>query len=112
MINRFFYITSMPSSRKADIYLGYGDGEVFIDLNFNHKRQLYLKRISFDGYGCCDVNGNQNALTTKSTLEIVRQIEEEELDQKIVRSAILWLIDANNDMMYPQYFGPVNKTSL
>jgi hypothetical protein len=44
----------MPDTRRADYHLSYADGSVFID--FNHEDTIVrLIRISFDGYGCCNL---------------------------------------------------------
>ena len=53
--NNDFHWTSMPSSRKADYCLGYYDDSVFIDFDNLNDEQVILVRISFDGYGCCNV---------------------------------------------------------
>ena len=45
----------MPPTRPADYFLCYLDGCVFIDFNKNQAKQIQLIRISFDGYGCCNV---------------------------------------------------------
>lgn len=54
-----FSITTMPSSRPAHYYLCYLDGCVFMDFNKIGAEGIQLIRISFDGYGCCNV---KNAL--------------------------------------------------
>ena len=48
-----FFITAMPDSRPADYCLGYFEGSVYIDFDNYGNSQIRLKRISFDGYGCC-----------------------------------------------------------
>ena len=48
-----FMITSMPASRPAHYHLGYDDSSVFIDFDNQDDDLIVLKRISFDGYGCC-----------------------------------------------------------
>ncbi len=50
-----FSIATMPASRPADYYLCYLDGCVFMDFNRAPAGQIQLVRISFDGYGCCNV---------------------------------------------------------
>ena len=59
-----FYKIKMPKSRKAKYYLGCYDGSVFIDLN-KSSDCIYLKRISFDGFGCYEIYGEQNLLSKK-----------------------------------------------
>ena len=50
-----FFITTMPSSRPADYCIGCFDGSVFIDFDKYENGRVQLKRISFDGYGCCEL---------------------------------------------------------
>jgi hypothetical protein len=53
--NRQFFVTSMPTSRMAHYYLGWYGGSVFIDFNNDENGLVKLVRISFDGYGCCNI---------------------------------------------------------
>lgn len=56
IINRITYFkSSMPNSRTAKYHLGCKGGAVFIDLDINDEKLICLKRISFDGYGCCEL---------------------------------------------------------
>lgn len=43
-----FFKTEMPSSRKADFYLGCLESCVFIDFNLTGNQLITLCRISFD----------------------------------------------------------------
>ncbi len=45
----------MPPTRPADYYLGYLEGCVFLDFNHVDHDRVCLIRISFDGYGCCEL---------------------------------------------------------
>ena len=54
-----FFITAMPNSRPADYYLGCLGGSVFMDFNNYKNERVQLKRISVDGYGCCDLRNRQ-----------------------------------------------------
>jgi hypothetical protein len=48
----------MPSSRPADYCFGWMDGSVFIDFIIDPQNRILLKRISFDGYGCCELDND------------------------------------------------------
>jgi hypothetical protein len=53
-----FFLYSMPASRPADYCLGWRRGSVFIDFDDegdDDAGRVRLVRISFDGYGCCDL---------------------------------------------------------
>ena len=53
-----FFTTTMPSSRPADYYLGCLHGMVYLDFNNCENGCVRLIRISFDGYGCCQLKDN------------------------------------------------------
>ncbi len=50
-----FFITTMPNSRPAHYHLGCLGGSVFMDFDNDETGRIQLKRISFDGYGCCEL---------------------------------------------------------
>lgn len=50
-----FFRTSMPNSRPADYCIGCHGGSVFIDFESGADESIRISRISFDGYGCCDL---------------------------------------------------------
>lgn len=54
MSDQYLFIANMPSSRPADYCLGYMEGCVYIDFS-DDGNNICLKRISFDGYGCCEL---------------------------------------------------------
>lgn len=64
----------MPESRPSSFCFSLFDGSVFVD--FAKKGGLlYLLRISFDGFGCCSIQGGSNPLGkehAKAFLKIVR----------------------------------------
>lgn len=63
-----FFVTTMPSTRPADYHLGYLDGCVYIDFNNYNNETVYLKRISFDGYGCCELGNNSIPLSIEDSV--------------------------------------------
>jgi hypothetical protein len=70
-----FFITIMPDTRPADYCLGCLDGSVFIDFDNDEVGRISLKRISFDGYGCCDVKGQaipMNEADSQAFKEIIK----------------------------------------
>ena len=87
MIQDFdFFKTAMPDSRKADFYLGCLDGCVFIDFNLTSDRLISLRRISFDGYGCCNLLDNYNyLLSSEKSKQFIEELAKDELDQETLR---------------------------
>lgn len=95
-----FFRTTMPGSRKADYYLGCLDGSVFIDFNYSKDNRISLVRISFDSYGCCNLNDNAKSLNITDSSEFVEEIEKEKLDQKSIERLVKKIIRINKDHIW------------
>ena len=97
--NELFSITTMPPTRPADYYLCYLDGCVFIDFNKNQTGQIQLIRISFDGYGCCNV---QNAIPMESNdvKAFKAMMKTGILDQSLLVTIVKKTIAANKDLIW------------
>jgi hypothetical protein len=99
-MNKFdFFKTTMPISRIADYYLGCLDSSVFIDLNLNNKGQIYLQRISFDGYGCCEIE-NSMTLDKRDSIIFVDEMGKELIDQITIEKLVKSLIKLNADKIW------------
>ncbi|GAL87394.1 hypothetical protein MYP_4624 [Sporocytophaga myxococcoides] len=90
----------MPAPRKADYYLGCLDGSVFIDLNLSDDNRIYLRRISFDGYGCCSLNDVVNCLSIEDSLRFIKEFKKETLDDRAIASLVKELIKINKDHIW------------
>ena len=95
-----FFKTTMPASRKADFYLGYFEGSVFLDFNITSEKRINLCRISFDGYGCCDLNNNAKCLDEQLSRVFIEEIGKADLDQEKVTKIVLELIRLNRDNIW------------
>ncbi|RAR46201.1 hypothetical protein [Flavobacterium lacus] len=95
-----FFKTTMPDSRKADYYLGCLDGSVFIDFNFTTDNLINLCRISFDGYGCCNLDSNVKCLDEKLSKDFIEQINKDNFDQEKITKIVLELIQLNKDNIW------------
>ena len=94
-----FYKTTMPNTRKADFYLGCLDGCVFLDFNSTTDKRINLGRISFDGYGCCNID-NAKCLDEQSSKGFINEITKEDLDQEEITKLVLELIQLNKDNIW------------
>lgn len=94
-----FFKTTMPDSRKADFYLGCLDGSVFIDFNLTTSNQINLCRISFDGYGCCDID-DANHLDERLSRDFANEVVRENLDQKKITKLVLELVRLNKEKIW------------
>jgi hypothetical protein len=90
-----FFKTEMPGSRKADFYLGCLDGCVFIDFNLTNDKLISLRRISFDGYGCCNISDTKNLLNLELSKKFVEEISKDELDQEKLTPLVKEIIKIN-----------------
>ncbi|MFN7116236.1 MAG: hypothetical protein ACK4TA_05515 [Saprospiraceae bacterium] len=95
----FFKIT-LPETRKADYYLGCLDGSVFIDFNRSEDNRIYLRRISFDGYGCCNLDKDSNFLNNLDSKKFIEELEKQELDQAIITSLVKIAIKINKEHIW------------
>lgn len=93
--NFFFFKTIMPDSRKADFYLGCLDGCVYLDFIITDDKRIKLCRISFDGYGCCNIGNKAKSLDYQLSKEFIEEIEKENLDQKNISKFVFKLIRLN-----------------
>jgi hypothetical protein len=95
-----FFKATMPDSRKADFYLGCLDGSVFIDFNYTADRRIDLCRISFDGYGCCNIDKKAKCLNNHLSKEFIDEIGKDNLDQEKITKVVLELIRLNKDNIW------------
>src|SRR5688572_4941184 len=88
-----FFITAMPDSRPADYYLGCLGGSVFMDFDNYENESIQLKRISFDGYGCCDLKNHAipiNEVDSRAFKDIIEaQLSDQSRLTAIVKKTIL-----------------------
>ncbi|MFB2836588.1 hypothetical protein [Floridanema evergladense] len=95
-----FFKTIMPESRKADFYLGCLDGSVFIDFNQTNDGLISLCRISFDGYGCCNITDNAKFLSFEMSKKFIEVLKKDELDQLMLTTLIKELIKLNQELIW------------
>ncbi len=95
-----FFKTTMPVTRKADYYLGCFDGSVFIDFNRSDDNGIYLVRISFDGYGCCNINEIAGYLSNDDSKAFINEMEKKEMNQETLTRLIKELITINKDHIW------------
>ncbi|AYB33528.1 hypothetical protein [Chryseolinea soli] len=88
-----FFITAMPRTRPAYYYLGCLDGSIFMDFDIGENERICLKRISFDGFGCCDLNDQaipMDEVDSQTFKEIIdAQLSDQSRLTSIVRKTIL-----------------------
>ena len=96
----YFFKTTMPESRKADFYLGCLDGSVFIDFNYTPDKRISLCRISFDGYGCCNIDKNAKCIDDQLSKDFIEEIIKDNIDQEKITKIVLKLIRLNKNNIW------------
>ncbi len=95
MVNFNFFKTTMPKTRPADIYLGCLDCSVFIDYNKTKNNQISVVRISFDGFGCCNLGNEVELLNQDDSGLFIKEINKEYLNQEAITALVKKSIEKN-----------------
>ena len=95
-----FFKTKMPDSRKADFYLGCLDSSVFIDFNLTSDSLISLCRISFDGYGCCNIEDTKNLLNFELSKKFIEEIKKDQIDQEMLTPLVKEIIKINQEYIW------------
>ena len=91
---------NMSSTRIADYYIGYMDGCVFIDFNNYDENRICLKRISFDRYGCCNMDNNAIPLNEQESQTFKDIIQKDPIDQDALLPIIKKAISLNKNEIW------------
>ena len=98
--NYDFHKTTMPASRKADYYLCCLDSSVFIDFNSSPDNEISLIRISFDGFGCCNIDGKAKKLNLMDSKQFIEELNKEALNQIAITDVVNKAIKINNEFIW------------
>ncbi len=95
-----FFKTNPPPSRHSDFYLGCHEGAVFMNFNCTAQQCIYLKSISFDGYGYCDQPLEAHQLSPRDSERFRLEMRKDPLDQKVVGELVYQLIQLNRRQIW------------
>lgn len=90
----------MPDTRLADYYLGCLEGSVFMDFDNCEDKRIRLKRISFDGYGCCDLKDQAIPLDEVDSRAFKEIIEARLSDQSRLTTIVKKTILSNRKLIW------------
>ena len=71
--------SEVMSSRPCSYCLAFQDDSVFADFELDESGCLYLLRISFDGFGCCEPKANIGKIDSINSKYIVNAIANDSL---------------------------------
>lgn len=98
---KFFRWALMPSSRKADYYLACCDDSVFIDFDDYDSDQIVIVRISFDGYGCCNIPSDKVLPVSKEhSLLFKLMFNSKEIEQDRLKQIIACTLKMNIGLIW------------
>ncbi|WP_145996396.1 hypothetical protein [Dysgonomonas massiliensis] len=89
----------MPKTRPADYYLGCLDGSVFLDFNDTNDF-VSLIRISFDGYGCCNLGSDSVPLNENDSSLLKKMMQNGTIDQDILEEIVRKAISLNKSLIW------------
>ena len=95
-----FIKTSMPESRKADYHFSYYDYSVIIDFNKKENNKIYLVRISFDGFGCCEIGSKSIPLNIQESHDFRELMNFDNFDQKKLNQVIRKSVKLNQNHIW------------
>ena len=89
----------MVPTRPCRYCLSLQDDSVFADFDVNDEGRIYLRRISFDGYGCCNIN-SARLMSENVSRNFVRWIESDEVDHDAMRETLSEYFRDNQDAIW------------
>ncbi len=94
-------IEPMPT-RACKFCLALQDDSVFADFDIDQAGCAVLVRISFDGYGCCRVEGEARigSMSPEETNEIVVAIKQESLQNQRIESILENYLTINKNALW------------
>lgn len=91
----------MPETRQADYLLSFSDGSISIDFNKNANHTISLIRISFDGYGCCELKDSV-AMNLIDSTKFDIACTGTELNHTVLSALVLKTIKVNSKLIWKE----------
>lgn len=94
-------LAPMPT-RPCKFCLALQDDAVFADFDINPNNCLYLVRISFDGYGCCNVQftAGRGLLSYDASCHLIKSIESGQLNTPEVADILKTYFQENKSFLW------------
>lgn len=90
---------TMPT-RSCRFCLSLQDGSVFADFDIDDEGQVYLLRISFDGYGCCSVVGGFNKMNPDDSRLLISAVERGMIEDPKIEAVLRTYLEHNSDRIW------------
>ncbi|MFO0803970.1 MAG: hypothetical protein U0791_12720 [Gemmataceae bacterium] len=76
------------------------DACVFADFDVNWDGEVYLVRISFDGYGCCTTERYASRMAVDESRALLNFVDADDVDRDEVREILYRYFAANQDVIW------------
>jgi hypothetical protein len=93
-------VDDMPSSRPSRYCLGLQNDSVFADFDLDEDGHIFLLRISFDGYGCCQTAEFGRTMSSRDSNDFVSLIESDRVNTPEMRSILSAFFKENIDVIW------------
>ena len=90
----------MPPSRPSRYCLSLQDDSVFADFDLDGQGRIFLLRISFDGFGCCDKAEFARTMSAEDSKEFVGLIETDRVNTPEMRAILSRFLRDNIDVIW------------
>ena len=95
-------VTQYPvmQTRPCSFCLSLQGGSVFADFETDPSGIISLRRISFDGFGCCEVRKEATRMSSEESRLLLDAIARSELDSVKVEEALRKYFRENKDLIW------------
>jgi len=91
--------TPMPS-RPCDYCLALQDDSVFADFSLDEEGRIYLRRISYDGFGCNSGIGKVGKMSVADSQVFVRAVQSNEVNDPQMLALLLNYFSSNSRILW------------
>ena len=92
---------AMMATRPCSFCLCLQGGSVFADFDTDESEIVSLCRISFDGFGCCNVEGQTTRMSPDDSRLLLGAIASGQLETAQVESALRRYFAKNSNVIWP-----------
>ena len=85
-------------TRPCRFCLSLQDGSVFADFDVDEEGRVFLRRISFDGYGCCD--GEFKKMSTDDSRRLMASVDRGAVESPEIKELLRAYFDKNSDVIW------------
>ncbi|MBK8040534.1 MAG: hypothetical protein IPK22_25880 [Verrucomicrobiaceae bacterium] len=90
----------MEPTRPCSFCLALQDGSVFADFDKDDDDLISLLRISFDGFGCCNISEPITKMSSEDSRLILDAVAQNEVGGELVEDALRRYFRANSHVIW------------